>query len=379
MKTRGWAGLLAAAALTLVLPLTGAPQKTVTLQRVDLTRLPDIDVYLTITDAKGNSVLGLTELEVSFGLDDAPQKIGVLTSALAGGEFLAVALLFDRSGSMKKALDQTKDAAEQFLRRLSVDDRMAVVGFDDKVRVEAAFTADRTALQTAIRGLAPGNDTALYDAIRTALDLFKDVGTKRQVILVLSDGKDTRSKAKVDEALAEAKKQSVPIFALALGDAVDETTLRRLADETGGTVLKASRPEELLLLYQKIADQLKNQYLLRFTSTFGRDDRWHTLRVQVASAGDTAAVGQREFISSFGLGVSRDVINGIERREEKRDVLVYAALGALGGLILSLLLLALLRLVRRDLTFRPVLVIGIIVLLLLLGGIVGVLIKELGA
>jgi uncharacterized membrane protein YqjE len=73
------------------------------------------------------------------------------------------------------------------------------------------------------------------------------------------------------------------------------------------------------------------------------------------------------------------VINGIERREEKRDVLVYAALGALGGLILSLLLLALLRLVRRDLTFRPVLVIGIIVLLLLLGGIVGVLIKELGA
>jgi pSer/pThr/pTyr-binding forkhead associated (FHA) protein len=51
---------------------------------------------------------------------------------------------------------------------------------------------------------------------------------------------------------------------------VNEAALRRLADETGGTVLKASRPEELLLLYQKIADQLKNQYLLRFTSTFGR-------------------------------------------------------------------------------------------------------------
>ena len=280
---------------------------------------------------------------------------------------------------MKKALDQTKDAATQFLKRLSIEGTMAVVSFDDKVRVEAAFTADRTTLQAAIRGLTPGNDTALYDAIRTALDLFKAVATKRQAILVLSDGKDTRSKATSDEALAEAKKQGVPIFSLALGDLVDEAALRRLADETGGTVLKASRPEELLLLYQKIADQLKNQYLLRFTSTFGRDDRWHRLRVQVASAGEAAAEGQREFISSFGIGVSRDVISGIERREEKHDVLIYAALGALGGLILSLLLLALLRLVRRDLTFRPVLVVGIVVLLLLLGGIVGVLIKELGA
>jgi VWFA-related protein len=362
-----------------MVPLNGAPQKTVILQRVDVTRLPDIEVYLTVTDARGNSVLGLTELEVTVGLDVAPQKIGTLTSALSGGERLAVALLFDRSGSMKKALDQTKDAATQFLKRLSIEDTMAVVSFDDKVRVEAAFTADRTTLQAAIRGLTPGNDTALYDAIRTALDLFKAVATKRQAILVLSDGKDTRSKATSDEALAEAKKQGVPIFSLALGDLVDEAALRRLADETGGTVLKASRPEELLLLYQKIADQLKNQYLLRFTSTFGRDDRWHRLRVQVASAGEAAAEGQREFISSFGIGVSRDVISGIERREEKHDVLIYAALGALGGLILSLLLLALLRLVRRDLTFRPVLVVGIVVLLLLLGGIVGVLIKELGA
>jgi hypothetical protein len=143
--------------------------------------------------------------------------------------------------------------------------------------------------------------------------------------------------------------------------------------------MKASRPEELLLLYQKIADQLKNQYLLRFTSTFGRDEMWHKLRIRVESAGEAAALAERDFISSLGLGVSRDVISGIERREEEHNVLVDAGLGALGGLILSLLLLLLLRLVRRDLTFRPVLVIGIVVILLLLGGIVGVLIKELGA
>lgn len=74
MRTRGWAGLLAATALALILPLEGAPQKTVTLQRIDVTRLPDIEVYLTVTDAKGNSVLGLTKFEVSVGLDDVHRQ-----------------------------------------------------------------------------------------------------------------------------------------------------------------------------------------------------------------------------------------------------------------------------------------------------------------
>jgi hypothetical protein len=42
--------LLLSVALLWAFPLLGSPQKAVTLQRVDITRLPDIDVYLTVTD-----------------------------------------------------------------------------------------------------------------------------------------------------------------------------------------------------------------------------------------------------------------------------------------------------------------------------------------
>lgn len=378
MTRRAIAVLIAGAVLGGALPLAAEPQNIITIQRIDITRLPEIEVYLTVTDAKGNSVLGLTDLEVSVGLDAADQKIASLTSAITGGESLAVALLFDRSGSMKSALDQTVDAAVQFIRRLSVDDQMAVVSFDDQVRVESGFSGDQAALAAAVRSITPGKDTALFDALRAALELFKNVTTRRQAILVLSDGKDTRSRAKSDDVLVEAQAQGVAIFALGLGAAVDETVLRRFSDATGGAVLKASRPEELLLLYQRIADQLKNQYRLTFTSTFGGDEKWHALRVQVKGGGGAPAAAEREFISSFGPGISRDLLSGAERREEKHDVLMDAAVGAAGGLVLGLLLLALLRLARRDLEFRPVLVAAIILIFVLLGGVVGIVLKELG-
>jgi len=371
--------VLAGAVLTAV-PLRSAESpQVVTVQRIDVTRLPTIEVYLTVTDAKGKSILGLTDLEISVALDDASQKITSLSSAITGGESLAVALLFDRSGSMKSALDQTKEAAVQFIRRLSVGDKMAIISFDDKVRVESPFTTDRTALAGAIGAMAPGNDTALFDALGTALELFTGVDTRRQAILVLSDGKDTKSRAKAEAVLDKAKTQGVAVFGLALGDSVDLAGLDRFAGPTGGTVLKASRPEELLLMYQRIADQLNNQYHLAFTSSFGGDEKWHSLRIRIKGGDGTAGSAGRDFISSLGPGVSRDILSGAERREEKHGILMEAAVGAMGGLVLGLLLLVLLRLLRRDLEFRPVLVIAIIIVFVLLGSVVAIVVKELGS
>ena len=83
-------------------------------------------------------------------MDDAPQKISSLKSALEGGEYLAIALLFDRSGSMKKALEQTKEAGLAFLKRMSEEDQIAVISFDDTVRVDDNFSKDRALLENAI-------------------------------------------------------------------------------------------------------------------------------------------------------------------------------------------------------------------------------------
>jgi VWFA-related protein len=375
-RTRAAAVLVAAAAWSAL--GQAAPARTVALQRVDVTNLPVVQAYLTVTDQAGASVLGLADDGLTVALDGIPQKITSLKSALSGGEYLAVALLFDRSGSMKRALDGTKGAAIGFIRRLSVDDRMAVISFDDQVRVDATFTADRSALEGAVRGIASGTDTALYDAIQTALDLFADVATKRQAILVLSDGKDTKSTRKAEDVLTEATKRGVPVYTLGLGQAIDTVTLSRIAGDTGGSALNAANPDELRALYQRLADLLQNQYALTFESSFGQDEAWHTLEVGLTGESGPAVSAKRAFIASRGPGISRETLASFEKRSVEQDLMSQVLLWAALGLAAGALLLVCVRLGRPDVSLLSPLALGILLLAGLLGGIVGVGMQALG-
>jgi len=364
--------------LVLLAGVPGFGQKTVALQRIDITAIPEIALYLTVTDAADNSILGLTDREISVLFDGRPQKITSLKSAIQGGEFLAVALLFDRSGSLRSALDQTKAAAVEFSRRLSVDDRLAVISFDDRVRIDAPFSGDRVLTENAVRGIVTGADTALYDALQTALDLLQGVATKRPAIVVLSDGKDTKSRLKRDDVVAALKSKGVPVFTLGLGQALNEDQLLALANETGGQFVKAAGPEGLMRLYQKLADRLKNQYLLTFVADSGQDESWHKLVVRVKDERESSDSATKEFIASKGPGVSREILSGFERKVVERNYLLYGGAGAGLGLLVGLLLFLLIKALRPDLTLRSPMVLLMLLLTLLLGGIVGLVVKSVG-
>jgi|GEM_PF-1277784 len=369
--------LFFAAAFLLLVPRAGkAASVSVTLQRIDVSALPDVRLYFSVNDAAGNSVLGLTDRELAVLCDGTAQKITSLQSALQGGESLAVALLFDRSGSMKAALDRTKDAAVGFIRRLSVDDRVAVVSFDDQVKVEAPLSADKAAAERAVRGIPLGQDTVLYEAIEEALGLFENVATKRQAIIVLSDGIDTKSRRKLEDVIASAKTHSVPLYALSQGAKVKRDVLTSLAVETGGLFFEADRPEDLLALYQKIGEQLQNQYILVFRPAFGVDEMWHKLEIRHAPAAGPPSSVMREFIASTGPGVSASTVGRLERRLRERDLTLWAGGGAAVGLLLGLLLVTLLKTLRPDLRLGLGAWLGVLILTLILGGLVGVILQS---
>ena len=99
------------------------------LHRIDVTRLPDVHVYFTVVDAQGECILGLSASEMELFIDKQEQAVSAVESALAGQEYLAVVLLFDRSGSVKSALDQAKAAALDFVQRLNRNDKVAVISW----------------------------------------------------------------------------------------------------------------------------------------------------------------------------------------------------------------------------------------------------------
>jgi len=345
----------------------------VALQRIDVSRLPEIHVYFTVTDDKGGSVIGLTDREITVACDGIDQPVTGLRSAVEGGEAMAVVLLFDRSGSIRAAIDQAREAAAGFIRRLAENDQIAVVSFDQTITVDLPLSTDKAAGEAAVRALVPGSNTVLFDAVLEGLAEARKAATKRLALIVLSDGKDTRSRATLAEAAAEAKSEGVAVFTVGLGTAVDAAVLRELAESTGARTFSASGPDDLLALYQIIGEQMKNQYHLTFRPAFGRDEAWHKMKIRVGPPGGSgaAAAADREFIASMGPGVSRATLGGFERRVTERRYLEHAGLGAAFGALFGLLLAALLKLLRSDLKLRPAAVIGLILLGALLGGLAG--------
>jgi len=350
----------------------------VSIQRIDLSGLPEIRVYFTVTDKNGDSVLGLTGDELKVTLDGVAPADMTLTSALEGGEYLAVALLFDKSGSMKAAVDQTRKAALEFVRRMSENDRTAVISFDDNVKLELDFTADKALIEEAVRGIPLGRNTALYEALALAVDLFQSVSTRRQAVVILSDGKDTRSKISRDAAVSRAQQSGIPVFSIGLGASIRKEALNEMAVETGGHFYEAASPEHLLFLYRKIAEQLQNQYRISIRPGFEMDERWYTLEIAVEEAGGKEGRAERDFVASLGPGVSPDVISGFQTKMESRRYVEGGAVGAGAGLLLGLVLTAMLKLLRPEIRLISPLMIAAVFLVALLGGITALILVLMG-
>jgi hypothetical protein len=256
---------------------------------------------------------------------------------------------------------------------MSERDRISLVTFDDHVQVNAGFSDDKERIKKAVNGIRLGKDTALYDGVAESLKLFQNVNTKRQALVVLSDGKDNRSRTAKENILDEAQKEKISLFTIGLGDDVEERALSRLADETGGAFFKAAQAGDLLRLYQTIADQLNNQYKLIFTSSFGKDDSWHTLKMIYRDPSGSEFNASRSFITTTGPGVARGSLSKAEQESEQNQIILAAGIGTLLGLILALTILIIIKTARPDTEFRAGYIIGIILSAGIFGGIMGFL------
>jgi VWFA-related protein len=371
--------ICAAGCFLLFMPAAVTAQvKTVALQKIDLSRLPRVELFLTVTDEKNRSVLGLTDQELMVAVDDAPQKVLSVKSALTQGQSLAVALVIDRSGSMSKAMAEAKKAAVEFSRRLSLGDRLAVISFDDNASLDLDLSLDRGQFEQAIDRIKLGRDTALYDAVQTALEALRASGGPRQAAVILSDGKDNRSRRSKDDVLAEANSLSIPLFTIGLGPGIDEAGLAELASRTGGHFFKAASAGDLRQLYQAIAEQLTNQYSLAFDLASGLDEKWHSLKVLLKAPTGAQAFAIKPFIATTGPGVSRPTLQRLERTVERTNAIQKTILGAGAGLLLGILILLMIGLARRPRSLPVLASAALVLAFMVLGGIIGFLIFSAG-
>lgn len=267
-----------------VLPIAAYYQQS---QTTFKTEVALVNVIFSAVDKKGNAVTGLKADDFEVLEDKRVQKIEYFSELNEKSEVpLTVALLIDTSGSVKSKLAYEQETAAEFFRQIirQNKDLALVMQFDSDVNLVQDFTDDQNRLLNALDSLKAGNSTSLYDAIYLAAEekLEGEVGHK--VIVIITDGEDTSSKVRKEQAIEAAQKADVTIYGIGVASeyGVDFGVLKKFAQDTGGEFFSPrARFSDVQAAFQAIGQDLKSRYSLAYTSNYKKKDgSFHSINIR---------------------------------------------------------------------------------------------------
>jgi Ca-activated chloride channel family protein len=245
-----------------------------------------VEVYASVTDARGEPVTGLRQQDFDVAENGRPQVVSVF----AAGDFpLSVAVGIDRSFSMAGArLAGARSAARVFLGELRPEDESAILAIGSTIDTVAPLSSHREAQYEALARLDAFGTTGLYDAIIRAIELTQPARGRRALVL-LSDGNDRFSTTTAAAALERARRADVMVYPVALG-ASAPPFFEELAAVTGGRAFHVRDARQLPETLRRVARELRFQYLLGYVPsvppTAGAAE-WRRIQVTVKKAGVT--------------------------------------------------------------------------------------------
>jgi len=200
-----------------------------------------VNLNITVTDNGGHPVRGLGKED--FAVFDEGLQQSIASFHEDAETPVSVGVLFDVSQSMTEKIDYVRQALTNFCNTINPQDEVFLIRFNNKVKLVRDFTDDRKQLKKSFGSLTPKGETALYDAIIEGLQHLRASKYDKKALLVITDGKDTRSRALLQEVVEAAHRSTALIYGMAIGGEVDRTgtdptvdydTLRTIAAASGG-------------------------------------------------------------------------------------------------------------------------------------------------
>jgi VWFA-related protein len=241
-------------------------------------------VQVTVVDSLGHPVIGLEKPVFHLLVDDAEHDISLFQNDDAP---VSAGILVDNSASMLSKGQEVLAGSLAFAGASNPHDQLFVVHFSDEVRFglppDKGFTGTIAELESALTHFNPAGTTALYDAVVQALSHFRYATLQNRMLLIISDGGDNSSQAKLPDVLKLAQECGCVIYSIGIYDETDRdrnpAALTQLADSTGGSTFFPSTLNEVTSTCVKIAQQIRRQYTLGFE---GREDgQYHTITVKI--------------------------------------------------------------------------------------------------
>ena len=256
--------------------------------RVDTTL---VQINVTVTDPLNRFVTGLEKEHFRLFEDKIEQKILDFSSEDAP---LSIGLVFDTSGSMGPKLQKSRQAAVQFFKTANPEDEFFLIEFNDRPELVVPFTPDTEEIQTRLQFAQSKGKTALLDGVYMAMNQMKKARNPRKAILIISDGGDNNSRYTESEIKNAVREADVQIYGIGIFEPIGSRgrtpeeqmgpgLLNEVAELTGGRSYNVENLNELADIAAKIGIELRNQYVLYYSSTNRtRDGKYRHVNVKLA-------------------------------------------------------------------------------------------------
>jgi Ca-activated chloride channel family protein len=263
-----------------------------------------VNLPLNVVDATGAPVGGLEKDQFELREDGKLQKIAIFERESATP--LSIVLCIDSSESLISYHRLERDAGKKFVKALvRAQDEIALLDFAYTVREVVPFTNEAKKIDEGLGQLQNGDETALYEAIFLASERLKDTNPasgRRRVIVLISDGDNTKKGTRYDQALEQAQRVGamvyslivVPIWADAGRNTGGEHALIQLSQDTGGKYFYVQDKKDLVDALQHVSDDLRTQYLLGYYAPRrGADSSFRSIKLTLSDPGLAAKFNLR--------------------------------------------------------------------------------------
>jgi len=265
---------------TSVFAQTSTPTPSASPDDSGATKVFEVRLPVTVTQKK-DLISGLNKGDFQIFEDGVQQEVTFFSSEKSNPP-VYVGVLMDTSPSTAGKMKFSKEAARNFIYTVIQlrKDKAAFMTFDHEVILRQDFTDKMDLLDKAVDKInKTGSQTALYDAVWQFTDEKLRTIPGRRVVVVITDGDDTFSRAELKDAIDIAQRTETTIFGIStkagfLGTVpgVEAGTVRdkgdkylaQLCEDTGGEVFFTGNMLALEKAFKKISDELRSQYLITY-------------------------------------------------------------------------------------------------------------------
>jgi Ca-activated chloride channel family protein len=276
----------------------------------------EVRLPVRVQDKKKNLVTGLKRGDFTILEDGVPQEITFFSDEKTNPP-VYVGVLMDTSPSTAGKIAFSRESAKNFIYTVTRvrKDKAAFMTFDNEINLVQDFTDKLDLLDKAVDKVKRvGSQTALYDAVWQFSDEKLRNAPGRRVIVIITDGDDTFSRADLNDAIDIAQRTETTVFAIStkagfLGTVpgVEAGTVKdkgdkelvRLCEETGGSAFFTGDQLALERAFTKISQELRSQYIITYRpANQNYDGKKRKIEVRLTDrqkAGDYKVVTKTEY------------------------------------------------------------------------------------